>query len=86
MEGSSSCKRTRTGCLQYMSNLTLSSDNDLEEDELMKLKLQRLYASGGNSASIWTEVPEFAGLTRATRAKSRGVWLRKKGVWTYRHP
>ena len=72
---SGSCKRTRTGCSRYVSDLTSSSSSNLEEDELMEQELQRLRASGGNSAPMWTEVPEFAGMTRATQAMTRASWV-----------
>ena len=38
----------------------------------MELELQRLVASGGSSAPMWTKVPEFAGMTRATQTYALG--------------
>jgi hypothetical protein len=71
-KNSSSRKRTRTGRSQYVSDSTSSSSGgDLEEDKLMEQELQRLRASGGNSDPMWTEVLEFAGMTRATRAMTK---------------
>ena len=41
---------------------------DSEDRELEGRELPRLIKSGGNSAPLWTEEPDLAGMTRATRA------------------
>ena len=45
-----------------------SDCRDSEDRELEERELSRLIKSGGNSAPLWTEEPDLAGMTRATRA------------------
>ena len=45
-----------------------SDCHDSEDCKLEKRELLRLIKSGGNSAPLWTEEPDLAGMTRATRA------------------
>ena len=54
-----------------MSELSSEKDSDCrdsEDRELEERELSRLIKSGGNSAPLWTEEPDLAGMTRATRA------------------
>ena len=54
-----------------------SDESDLSEDELMEIELQRLVKSGGQASPLWATMPEFAGMTRATRSFAR-LQQRKK--------
>ena len=52
---------------------SIQEDNDghdSEEDRLFELELQRLQATCGAAEPFWSTIPEFAGLTRATRTYS----------------
>ena len=54
-----------TGC-----NDPIPSDedgHDSEEDRLMAWELERLREFNGQAPPLWASVPEFAGLTQATR-------------------
>ena len=59
-------KRTRTGRHRVQEELTSNSGDSLE-DELMERETRRLFASGGDAPPLWTEEPDLAGMTRATR-------------------
>src|SRR6266480_3235371 len=67
-------KRTRTGRYRESKNRSpepteSSSDYcDSLEDELMHQEVARLFKSHGNAPPLWTEEPDLAGMTRATRA------------------
>jgi hypothetical protein len=37
----------------------------------MEIELQRLIASDGQAQPLWAEMPEFAGMTKATRSSAR---------------
>jgi hypothetical protein len=49
--------------------------HDSEEDRLVEVELQRLRESRGDVAPLWSTMPEFEGMTRATKAYS----LRPRG-------
>jgi hypothetical protein len=44
--------------------------HDSEEDRLVEVELKRLQTSGGAAAPLWSTMPEFQGMTRATTAYS----------------
>jgi len=54
------------------------SEEQRKEDELVEQELVRLEASGGTMAPLWSERPEFAGMTSATRAFEKGRELRSR--------
>ena len=42
-------------------------EDDLAEEAIMEIERQRLVNSGGSAPPLWSEMPEFAGMTRAVR-------------------
>jgi hypothetical protein len=44
--------------------------HDSEEDRLVEVELQRLQQSRGSAAPLWSTMPEFEGMTRATKSYS----------------
>jgi hypothetical protein len=49
---------------------TSDDGHDSDEDRLVALELARLQESGGSSDPLWSTIPEFRGMTRATMAYS----------------
>ena len=45
-----------------------TNGHDFSEDEIMHLELNHLFQSGGRDPPMWASMPEFAGMSRATRA------------------
>jgi hypothetical protein len=60
---------------EELSESDEDTSHDSEKDALMEIKLQRLKESGSNVPALWTTIPEFAGLTNATRSYS--LWSKK---------
>lgn len=51
-----------------------SEKNALKEDAIEKRELRRLQKSNGQAPPLWSTMPEFAGMTRAT--------MRQEGAFT----
>jgi hypothetical protein len=62
--------RTTRRCRQTQRDSSHDDGHDSEEDRLMAVELARLQQSGGSAAPLWSTIPEFQGITRATTAYS----------------
>jgi hypothetical protein len=56
----------------YKAHLQRLKDGDIEEEDAIEQReLVRLQRTGGKAPPLWSEMPEFAGMLRATQSAAR---------------